>query len=107
MLLERLVARLARHDDERDVFERGVLLQLVADREAVHAGQLDRQEDQVGLVGSSLLEADVPVVDHRRAAAELPELVSKLARESGVAFEHEDFGRHGGGDLAVQGVRRR
>ena len=43
MLLERLVAGLARHDDERDVLQGRVLLELVADGEPVHARQLDGQ----------------------------------------------------------------
>ena len=94
VLLERLVARLARHDDERDVLELRVLLQLVADREAVHARQLDRQQDQIGLVGRGLLQARVAVVDDGRRATELRELASELGGEGRVTLEHQHFRGH-------------
>ena len=71
VLLERLVARLARHDDERDVFEVRVLLQLVTDREPIHARELDRQQDQVRTLGLSLLQPRVAIVDHPDGAPEL------------------------------------
>jgi hypothetical protein len=71
VLLEGLVARFARHDDERDVLQRGVFLELVADGEAVHPGQLDGQQDQVRPVGRRLLQPHVAVIDDRGAASEL------------------------------------
>src|SRR5205085_11842695 len=75
VLLERLVARLARHDDERDVLQRRILLQLVADREAVHARQLDREQDQIGPAARGLLQPGVPVIDDLHRASELLQLV--------------------------------
>ena len=94
MLLERLVARLARHDDERDVLERRILLQLVADAEAVHPRQLDREQDQIRTAGRRLLEARIAVIDDVDVATEFLELGSELACEGGVALEHEDFLGH-------------
>jgi len=94
MLLERLVARLARHDDERDVFEIRVLLELVADRKPVHPRELDREQDQIGFGGRGLLQTCIPIVHDQRRTAEFSQLGSKLARERRVALEHEDFGAH-------------
>ena len=94
VLLERLVARLARHDDERDVLEVRVLLQLVADREAVHPRQLDREQDEIGLLRGGLLQAHVSVVDDGGRASEVAELAPQLAGEGDVALEYENFGGH-------------
>ena len=63
VLLEGLVARLRRHDDERHVLEVRVLLQLVANREPVHPRELDREQDEIRPVGGGLLEAQIAVVD--------------------------------------------
>src|SRR5262249_9530098 len=63
VLLERLVARLARHDDEGDVLEDRIFLQLVADRKAVHPRKLDRQQDEIGLVRRGGGESRVAVID--------------------------------------------
>ena len=94
VLLEGLVARLARHDDERNVLQRRVLLQLVANGKTVHPRQLDRQQNQIGLVRHGLLQADVTVVDDLRSAAELSQLRPKLTGERGVALEHENLDGH-------------
>ena len=107
MLLERLVARLARHDDERDVLERRILLQLVAHREAVHARQLDGQEDEVRRRRGRLLEAGVSIVDDLHGAAELGQLVAQVGGEGRIAFEDEDFLSHGAAeDISLRVVVR-
>ena len=95
VLLESLVARLARHDDERDVLERSVLLQLVADGEAVHPRQFDGEQNEIGALRGCLLQADATVVHHAGAAAELSELVPELASERSVALENENLDGHG------------
>ena len=95
VLLERLVARLARHDDERDVLEVRILLELVADREPVHARQLDGEQDEVRLLRRGLLQTHVAVVHHGGRASEAAELAPQLTGEYDVALEYENFGRHG------------
>ena len=95
VLLERLVARLARHDDERDVLEVRVLLELVADGEAVHARQLDRKQNEIGLLRGGLLQTHISVVHHGGRASEAAELAPQLAGEYDVALEYENFGGHG------------
>src|SRR5262249_9459740 len=94
---ERFVARLTRHDDERHVLEIRVLLELVADRKAVHPRQLDGKENQVGSVRRRLLEPCTAIVDDGGGAPQLAELASQLTGERGVALEHEDFGGHARG----------
>ena len=94
VLLEGLLAGLARHDDERHVLELRILLQLVADREPVHPGQLDRQEDEVGPIRGGDLQADVAVVHDLDGGAGATELGAELSGERRVAFSgrYEDFG---------------
>jgi hypothetical protein len=70
VLLERVVARFARHDDERNVFERRILLELVANGKPVHARKLDRQENEIRLVARRGHEARVAVVDDLRDETE-------------------------------------
>ena len=50
VLLERLLRGVRAHDDQRHVLQRRVTLELVAHREAVHARQLDREQDQIRLL---------------------------------------------------------
>ncbi len=65
MLLEDLGrVGVAREDHQRHRLEVGVLLDLLAHQEAVHARQLDGEEDQVRLVRSRPLEPRASVRDH-------------------------------------------
>ncbi len=81
VLLEGLLAGLARHDHERHVLEQGILLQLVAHGEPVHPRELDGEQDEVGPVGGGGLEADVAVVDHQHGGPQAPELGAQLSGE--------------------------
>ena len=90
VLLERLFARLARQNDERNLAEDRILLQLVADREPVHPGQLDSEQNEVGFRFRRLRETRVSVFDDSNVATEPLEAHAKITREGGVALEHEN-----------------
>ena len=51
VLVERVVARFARDDDHRNRGGRWVPLQLIADRKPIGPRKLDREDDEIGVVG--------------------------------------------------------
>src|SRR6185503_10671853 len=105
MLIERLLAGVGGHDDERHVLERRVFLELVADGKSVHPGQLDGKEDEIGPLRRRRHEPGVTVVDHLRDHAQTPELGPELTGESSVTLEDQDFGGHGRGRSRDASVR--
>jgi hypothetical protein len=96
VLIDHVVRRLAREDDERHARERRIPLQPVAHREPVHPRELGREQDEIGPVRGRDLHPHVPVVHHLDGAAEVPELRTELSRERGVTLKHEDFGHIAG-----------
>ena len=87
VLLEGLFGRFAREDHERHVLERVFLLELLADQEAVHARQLDREQDQIGPAGHRAIDARVAIARDLNSRAERlqPFRTSPAKR---IALEH-------------------
>jgi hypothetical protein len=105
VLLEGLLGGVAAHDDERDLFQCRVALELVTDREAVHARQFDGEQDEVRLVDGGGLQPDGSVVDDRYGAAPGLELPFQLAGEFRVAFE-DQYVRHWANARSAAGPAR-
>ena len=94
VLLEGLLGGLRAHDDQRHVFERSVAFQLVAHREAVHARQLDRKQNQIRLFAGGGLQTEVGIVDHRGLAAKRSKANPQLFGEPSITLEHQNLDRH-------------
>ncbi len=94
VLLEDLFGRLARQDDDRDARRLRVLLELLADEEAVHLRQLDRQEDQVRALRRRALEARVSVVHEVDGGPPRHESLSDDPGEQRIALEEQNARCH-------------
>src|SRR5262245_6666140 len=91
MLLERLLSGVRAHDDERNVFGIRIAFQLVADREPVHARQLDRQQNQVWAIAGCDLQAGIRILDNRRFGAETTKTVLQLFGESWITLKNQNL----------------